>query len=672
MELVGGQHTAARKTAALGAGAVGGVALFAVALPQLASTFNPTKLGTALLTVTAALVTAAGDRWVQLYRQRKALETAVRAWPPERLRAHDPATLGVYPPRDRDGNPQPYRPRAEDAELDQALAGDAPIVVVDGPAGGGKSRAAAEAARRKLPVVPAIVPVDAAALATLADSGVRLNGRESCLCLWLDGLDRFIEVLDPRMLGALQGIAPDTKVVATVRTERWRELLGGTGQASESARALDDAATTVELGPLPPSPAPTPSAAAPERANGPPVVGPPWRDAWLGCLCALLLGLGVLAAIFASEDALTQPPPLSDQMNKVKAEALRGDGAGRRHVVLDERVRLHPAEADSWILVLEDRPSHDAFYAGAANGVGPPPHSNELRIYDVRGGRLHLALRFRPPGVGRTAAEWRELNARPLGKDYDLDGSNEVIAGYAIAGQATEALVPFAIDWEDGRYKLVALTPDKPRLATRGLRRQDVRFRREAYQQRLVFANAVGDRPFRAPWLRRPPGPELRPGRDPAPAPADGILHPTARVRQAADPRAPRQPAPGREPSAGAVHADVLRLPGPAAGAGRDRAARPHCRRGPDRGMARRRPQVGHARARDRAQALTGRPFHRTWQRGATLANRSFASSCRHRSRPGRHGRSAPSVGRCGTGGWRQLLGHECPERAHRDDRRAQ
>ena len=285
---MGGQHTAARRTAALGAGAVGGVALFAVALP------------------------------------------AVRAWPPERLRAHDPATLGVYPPRDRDGNPQPYRPRAEDAELDQALAGDAQIVVVGGPAGGGKSRAAAEAARRKLPVVPAIVPVDAAALGTLADNGVRLNGRESCVCLWLDGLDRFIEVLDPRMLG-------------------------------------------------------------------------------------------VLAAIFGSEDALTQPPPLSEQMDKVKAEALRGDGAGRRHVVLDERVRLHQAEADSWILVLEDRPSHDAFYAGAANGVGPPPHSNELRIYDVRGGRLHLALRFQPPGVGRTAAEWRELNARPLGKDYDLD-----------------------------------------------------------------------------------------------------------------------------------------------------------------------------------------------------------------------------------------------------------
>ena len=284
---MGGQHTAARKTAALGAGAVGGVALFAVALPQLASTFNPTKLGTALLTVTAALVTAAGDRWVQLYRQRKALETAVRAWPPERLRAHDPATLGVYPPRDRDGNPQPYRPRAEDAELDQALAGDAPIVVVDGPAGGGKSRAAAEAARRKLPVVPAIVPVDAAALGTLADSGVRLNGRESCLCLWLDGLDRFIEVLDPRMLDALQGIAPDTKVVATVRTERWRELLGGTGQASESARALDDAATTSSSGrcprrPRPPRRQPRPSGPTGCPSSGRPGATPGW-DACARC-----------------------------------------------------------------------------------------------------------------------------------------------------------------------------------------------------------------------------------------------------------------------------------------------------------------------------------------------------------------------------------------------------
>ena len=83
-------HTAARKTAALGAGAAGGLALFAVVLPQLASAFNPTKLATALLATAVALLTAAGDRWLQLRKQRRTLETAVRAWPPASVHARHP------------------------------------------------------------------------------------------------------------------------------------------------------------------------------------------------------------------------------------------------------------------------------------------------------------------------------------------------------------------------------------------------------------------------------------------------------------------------------------------------------------------------------------------------------------------------------------------------------
>ena len=496
---MGRAHKAARRSAAIGASAAGAFALFGVVLPQLVSTFNPTKLATALVTVAAALVTAAGNRWIELSKQRRVLESSLRTWPPERLSEADPAALGVYPPRGPDGKPEPYRARpTEDDALAQALSGTTDIVVVHGPAGAGKSRSAAEAAARKLPAVPAIVPVDPEALQSLADSGVRLNGPEERVCLWLDGLDRFIGVLDPRVNESLESLAGDVKVVATIRTEQWAEFLGGTGQPSEAARALDDAAAVVELGPLPGKSAPSAPVAAPAASDGPPVVGPVWRDRWLGVLGALLLGVAVVAAVLARAGELSAPPPLSDQVEAIKRDALRGDRGERRHVVVDARARLHPGEDDSWVLVLEDRPNHDLFYAAAANGVGPPPRSDELRIYDVSGGRLHLKLRCQPKGTGATAAEWRSLTGDgPFAMDYDQDGSAEVIAGYAIAREAQEAPVPFAIDWQDGRYALLSLTRAKPELASRGLKPLDVRYRREAYQEPRLFANAVSDSRFR-------------------------------------------------------------------------------------------------------------------------------------------------------------------------------
>src|SRR5919199_6014618 len=108
---------AARTSAAFVGGATSGLALFALLLPQIASTFNPTKLGTALLTIALALLTAAGQRVLERRSQRRTLDKALRVWPPERLGVADLATLGVYPPRGVGGEPQPYRPRDEDAGL---------------------------------------------------------------------------------------------------------------------------------------------------------------------------------------------------------------------------------------------------------------------------------------------------------------------------------------------------------------------------------------------------------------------------------------------------------------------------------------------------------------------------------------------------------------------------
>ena len=494
----------AQKGVAFGAGTAGGLALAALLLPQIASTLKPTDLGAALLAIAIALLTTIGQRLIERYSQRRALENALRAWPPQRLGAADPATLGVYPAIGPGGRPEPYRPRDEDPDLRRALE-ESKIVVVHGPSGAGKSRAAAEAGRRVLAGVPAIVPLNADALRSLADGSVRVRLDEPSICLWLDGLDRFVEAIDARALQSLGKVAREVRIVATIRTEKWTELLSGSGQQSEAARALAAGGTVIELTPLDSvTGQPAPDTVDAARALSPVrKVAPRWRDPWLGSL-----GLGLLATLIVGLFAglsgnLVKPRPLDEQMDEIKSAALRGDANGRRHVVVDARVRFHSTEADSWVLVIEDRPSHDDFYSVASGNVkGPLPRSDELRIYDVSDGRLRLKLRFRPKPI-KSGDEQHPSGLVKLGAgaalatDYDDDGSNELIAGYSIPAEATQAFVPFGIDWEDGRYQLVSLVPQRPRLSDRGLTAKAVAFRHEAYEERRTFQNEIRDRSFR-------------------------------------------------------------------------------------------------------------------------------------------------------------------------------
>jgi hypothetical protein len=371
---------------------------------------------------------------------------------------------------------------------------------VHGPPGAGKSRAASEAAREVLTDVPVIVPLNPDALRSLADGSVRLRIREPRVCLWLDGLDRFIDVLDAGALEVLDGVAAEVKLVATIRTEELEKLLSGTGQETDAARALAASARAIELGPLPTASAASEHATTQKKTLALAVRGPaqPWRDAWLAALGAGLMVTLIAMALLGRSDDLLEPEPIEDQISDIRSSVLSGGDHGRRHVVVDKRVRFHPGEADSWLLVVQDRPSHDEFYAAATKGGGTPPRSDEVRVYDVRHGELRLRLHFQPKGIGREAAGWRVLGSgAPVAADYDRDSSDEVIAGYAIPSQATEALVPLAIDWDGGAYRLISLTPNRPELSNRGLDRAAIRFRREAYQEPRTFENAIRDRRFR-------------------------------------------------------------------------------------------------------------------------------------------------------------------------------
>jgi hypothetical protein len=481
----------ARRNAAIATGGV--LAFVALIVPQITGALNLMTLGKLLAVTGVALLTAIAQRLSKCVRDRQTVRDALRVWPPEPLGSARLETLGVYPARNANGVSTRYQPRpdGEDDTLADALR-TAQNVIVHGPRLCGKSRATAQAARRALEDIPAVIPLDAQSLRSLLEGGIDPSDTHTPICLWLDGLDRFVEALDPPSIATLaQESKPQVRIVGTVRTEQWTELIEGSGQPTEAARALAQNARVVPLKhfspPNPDEPAREPAATRVQRPK------PLWQDGVLGLLVAGLLALLLIGGIF-NGDLLT-PRSIGDQMDELKGHILE-EGHGGSHVVIDERVWFHPADAPSWLLVVEDFPNHDEFYAGAANGAQPQPRSDDLRIYDVVNGQLRLKLHFRPAGIGSKAAEWRVLGAGAASStDYDEDGAPEVIAGYALPSEATEALLPFGIDWE-GHYRLVSLTPHKPRLGTYGLDARTRRFRREAYETPITLRTAVSEPGF--------------------------------------------------------------------------------------------------------------------------------------------------------------------------------
>jgi hypothetical protein len=489
-------NSRARRAATITTGAGTVLAFVALLIPQVADSLALTTAGKILVAVGIGLLTACGQRLISVHRAHAGIQAALRVWPPEPLGRARLSTLGVFPARDGQGRHVRYQPRpnGEDAALADALRASR-TVIVHGPAGCGKSRAASHAAAGALADVPAVIPLDAPSLNSLLDGGVDLPLSYPELCLWLDGLDRFTGVLDPCSVDSVQTASrPAARIVATVRSDEWTTLVTGTGQDSEAARALAQDARIVELSQF--------TAATPgetDDVTAPPVVAthgllgdPPF----LGLLGALLALIVVGVFVIAKGD-FVDPPSISDQIDQTTSDLLADAGPGGGHIVLDERVPFHSTDHPSWLIVVQDLPTAAEFNQGAAENANPKPRSDDLRIYDVVGDRLELRLDFRPRGVGSQAAEWESLSAgAPAYADYAQDGSEEVIGGFARPSEATSALLPLAVRYQAGRYVLIPLTPDKPDLGTAGLSAQAQQFRQVAYQTPFTLTNAAADRRF--------------------------------------------------------------------------------------------------------------------------------------------------------------------------------
>lgn len=465
---------ASRRGAALATGAVAGLAIATLVLPQLANTLKPTALGVALLTLVLGLLTLATQRFREFYRRRSELESALLAYPPELLGSADPVALGVCAPMP--GPKSKVESASSEELLDRALTGSR-YLVVKGPSGCGKSKAAADCASRVLPTVAGVVPFNAEGLGTLQAEEFAL-GVDHCddgVCLWLDDLDRFLEVLDTRALNPRERSSATalarslthrdrrlTRLVATIRSDRWDDTRKGSDDPSQTLRRLESMATLVTLDEagrvvdvqpeLEPTHAgatdeqvarPAPPMRSDRQPANPPRAKPLWRDVLFVSLAIATAAVGIALAILYGVDrkVLVQPPPVSDQIASITS-AMQSE-LGHGHVVFSERVSLHSTEEPSWIIGVQHGPVQ-SLHHGAVQ-------SDDLRIYDVHNGWLERKLDFQPTAAGPNPPHLQQVadNSATAGV-FNNNGAPEFIAGYNVLSRASPTILPFGIDWETG------------------------------------------------------------------------------------------------------------------------------------------------------------------------------------------------------------------------------
>jgi hypothetical protein len=188
--------------------------------------------------------------------------------------------------------------------------------------------------------------------------------------------------------------------------------------------------------------------------------------------------LAVLVLVATIGLSPPDPVPLKDQIENAKAAGQ----AGNRKSIGTERVDFRGAGRQSYFFEFGDE-------EGTA---GAKARSDELQIWDVRGGKLVRALTFEPSPLGDEEALFQ---FRDVG-DIDGDGAEELVGGYGTPAIRGELLIPFVVDWDSDarRYRLVALTPEPPEFAT-GARGEDVDGLRSTYGKRLTLVNRPQNTP---------------------------------------------------------------------------------------------------------------------------------------------------------------------------------
>jgi hypothetical protein len=437
-------------------------------LQQVVGAYDPRRILGVVITVTFAAATFALDR---LRQRRQAagdrqarLSAALCHWPLPKVAELDRRRLGVFPAGP--AGDEAYVPRACDTTLRDAVK-PGRFLIVAGPPRAGASRTA-------LAALPAdafvIVPRDAAGLRELADidppAGAHVN-----TVLWLDGLERYEPALSDGVLDRLLGVPEPPAIVATMRADGYDALLGSADPAARAvaararvfalprdldateapaaARAYPDADLARGIGralaaggrddldPVPP-PLPPPSS-APADVPG------HRQDGLLVGSGALAVG-GVALVALVSLTAGFSEPTLGERIDRIVSDAT----GLNRTATMNSAADFHGTGDDSRVFAF-----HDTRVA-AGGGAPRPPVSDELRIYDRSGDNgLRERLRFRPREPG-----W-VFSFRYLG-DIDGDGDAELIGGYGDPRDASQAQIPFMIDWGGGRYRITPLLAEPP------------------------------------------------------------------------------------------------------------------------------------------------------------------------------------------------------------------
>ena len=408
---VSGRREASRRPgrAVVEGAAAAAVACIVAAIPVLTA-LKLREDGMALILAAAAAAGLLLQRIVALRNRREArvardalLDDALAWWPAPLVQEADPYELGAFPPGTGD-----YSSRDVDAQLDAALQKPGYVLVI-GPVGSGKSRAAFAALQRRLGEARLHVPEDAESLGQLIAAGPPLAAGPQGAVLWLDCVDRF--------LGGLRLDAVDRwiregdirSVVATIADEQVGELLQAPGPQGHVARRLlararairvDAALTPAELvatrkqfpdrsfehgvghafrpgwqpGPEPAFTAPMPDAKRRRR-----------RLPDLGVALAVLAMLAITATVSGLAlryDGLKQPAALATQITQLKSD-LRGCAK-----VVGSENAVH--EGIPVVAIIEPDPKCAA----------RRPESQSVVLYDDRYDVLEQVGGFAPPRSG--------------------------------------------------------------------------------------------------------------------------------------------------------------------------------------------------------------------------------------------------------------------------------